>query len=581
VTGDGAFASIPRRCTTYIGSPAAATNKEVDVRRRIVTGALTALALVLASCGDDNGESGSAGSRGDTAVTSESQPAADTSTPSESSSPVDTGGGSTPSTDDLGGDDVEFDPSGVFRFADSLPISFLDPHKATGGGFNVWLFPVYDRLFHITPDGDLIPGLATDWSYSEDGTVLSLTLREGVQFHDGTPFDADAVKANLDRGRTADESAVKSTLAVISEVRVVDPTHVELILTRPDGTLPYVLSERAGAIASPAAFERLELEPVGTGMYRVTAFQPETSATYVRNEDYWDPDAAGAARMEFQTILDNAQRANALISGQIDATMIDATEVQRVRDAGLNVDSSTNYQFFHLQLNRSRPGLDDTRVRQALNHAIDREGIVSALLNGLGEPGQQPFPPGTAGYSDELGESRYPYDPDKARQLLAEAGATDLSFEIMTLNIPLYAQVSEAVQAQLAEVGVTTTIQQVPSVSQTFYADQVGDSAIVPAFGALDPALLAQTLFSDQSFSNPGRHSTPEVMALIQQALTTTDPDERAPILKDLTTAITEEALDVVLYFPHTNLAYSDDVVGYQNWISARLEFRGVGMRAD
>ena len=550
------------------------------MRRRIVTGALTALALVLTSCGDDDGETGSASTAGDTAVTPESPAVADTSAPSESP-PADTGAGSTPSTDHSDAGDVELDPDGVFRFADSLPISFLDPHKATGGGFNVWLFPVYDRLFHITPDGELIPGLATEWSYSDDGTVLSLTLREGVQFHDGTPFDADAVKANLDRARTAEESAVKSTLAVISDVRVVDPTHVELILTRPDGTLPYVLSERAGAIASPAAFDRLELEPVGTGMYRVTAFQPETSATYVRNEDYWDPDAVGAARMEFQTILDNAQRANALISGQIDATMVDASEVQRVREAGLNVDSSTNYQFFHLQLNRSRPGLDDTRVRQALNHAIDRDGIVSALLHGLGEPGQQPFPPGTPGYSDELGENRYPYDPDKARQLLAEAGATDLSFEIMTLNIPLYAQVSEAVQAQLADVGVTTTIQQVPSVSQTFYADQVGDSAVVPSFGALDPALLAQTLYSEESFSNPGRHSTPEVMALIEQALTTTDPDERVPILKDLTTAITEEALDVVLYFPHTNLAYSDDVVGYQNWITARLEFRGVGMRAD
>ncbi|MFV0309905.1 MAG: ABC transporter substrate-binding protein [Desertimonas sp.] len=493
-----------------------------------------------------------------------------------------TPGGDRPSgTDTTVPAEATLDPGGVFRFAADLPISFLDPHKATGGGFNVWLFPVYDRLVHVTPDGELVPGLATEWSYSDDGMTLSLTLREGVTFTDGTPFDAEAVKANLDRGKNLEESAVKSSLEMISEVIVIDSNHVDLTLARPDGTLPNILSERMGAMASPAAFDHLELEPVGTGMYRVTAFQPESSATYERNEDYWDPAAVGAARMEFQTILDNAQRANALVSGQVDATMLDPTEVERVADSGFIVDSSTNYQFFHLQLNRSRPGLSDVRVRQALNHAIDREAIVEALLLGLGEPGQQPFPPGTPGYSDELGEELYPYDPDRARQLLEEAGVTDLTFEIMTLNIPIYTRVSEAVQAQLADVGVTTTIQQVPSVSQTFYAEQVGDSAIVPSFGNIDPALAAKSLYSDASFANPGRHSTPEVMALLEQALTTTDPDERAPIVKDLTTAITEDALDVVLYFPDTNLAYSDDVVGFQNWITARLEFRGVGLRAD
>ena len=547
--------------------------------RRTWTGALVVLALTLAACGGDDDDDAAAETTGSVAaVTTTGGSAA----PPSSVGPDETTVGSDPvdTTAATPAGDVELDPDGVFRFGDVLPISFLDPHKATGGGFNVWLFPVYDRLVHVTPAGELIPGLATEWAYSDDGLTLSLTLREGVTFTDGTPFDANAVKANLERGMNDEASAVKSLLSVISAVTVVDDFHVDVTLSQPDGTLPYTLAERAGAIASPAAFDTLELQPVGTGMYRVTEFQAETRAVYERNEGYWDADAVGAARMEFTTILDNAQRANALISGQVDATIVDPSEVQRVEEAGFVVDSSTNNQFFHLQLNRSRPGLSDTRVRQALNHAIDREGIVSALLLGRGEPGQQPFLPGTPGYSDELGEDRYPYDPEKAKQLLAEAGAADLSFDIMTLNIPIYAQVSEAVQSQLAAVGVTTSIQQVPSVSQTFYADQVGDSAIVPSFGSLDPALLVQTLYSDASFSNPGRHSTPDVMGLLNQALTTTDPDVRAPMLKDLTTAVTEEALDVVLYFPDTNLAYSDDVVGFQNWITARLEFRGVGMKA-
>ena len=105
---------------------------------------------------------------------------------------------------------ADVDPDAVFRFGDTLPITTLDPHKATGAGYNVWLFPVYDRLVHVGPDGSTQPGLATDWSFSDDGLTLTMHLREGVTFQDGTPFDADAVKANIERGQTLETSAVSA-----------------------------------------------------------------------------------------------------------------------------------------------------------------------------------------------------------------------------------------------------------------------------------------------------------------------------------------------------------------------------------
>lgn len=468
------------------------------------------------------------------------------------------------------------DSDAPFRFGDTLPITTLDPHKSAGAGYNVWLFPVYDRLVHVGPDGVTQPGLATDWEFSDDGLTMTMHLREGVTFHDGEPFDADAVVANIERGKTLDVSAVVADLSIFETVEAVDPLTVVFTLTAPNSSAPLVLSERAGAIASPAAFDQLDLEPVGTGMYRVTSFEPSVSATYVANPDYWEPEAVGAASMEFYTIADSLQRANALRSGQVDATLLDAPQVADVEAAGFTVESAPNYLFFHLQLNRTRAGFDDPLVRQALNHAIDRQAIVDGLLFGLGMPAYQPFPPGAVGYVDELGEP-YPYDVERAKELLAEAGQEDLTFEIVTLNIPAYVQMAEVVQAQLAEVGVTAEIIETTNVSQTFYIDGTGDSTVIQWTGRPDPAMTAQQLYTDSGFSNPGRHTTDNVMAAFSEVLTTTDPEQRAVAVEAMTTAIVDDALGVPLFFPYANLAYADNVVGFQNWITGKIEFRGVG----
>lgn len=538
--------------------------------------ALLALSLTAAACGSDDD---SADSVAPTPITTDGTDATDA--PDETTAP-----GGTAATSDAPSDTPaptdppsDTDPDATFRFGDTLPITTLDPHKATGGGYNVWLFPVYDRLVHVMPEGQAAPGLATEWSFSDDGLTLSLTLREGVSFTDGTPFDAEAVKANIERGQTLETSAVKGDLGIFTAVTVVDPTHVDLTLAAANATAPLVLSERAGAIASPTAFDTLDLQPVGTGMYTVSAFEPSVSATYERNADYWEPEAVGVATMEFTTIADGVQRANALKTGDIDATILDASQVADVTSAGITVDSAPNLQFFHLQLNRTRAGFDNPLVRQALNYAIDRQAIVDGLLFGLADIAVQPFPDGAAGHNDEVGDDFYTYDPAKAEALLEEAGATDLAFTIVTLNIPSYVQLAEAVQAQLGDVGIDVTIEQVTNVSQAFYVDATGDSTVIQWTGRLDPSITVQQLFTDQGFSNPGRHTTPEVMALQTEALATTDPAARAEILSELTGQITDDALDVVLYFPYYNLAYNENVVGFQNWLSGKIEFRGVAMK--
>lgn len=478
--------------------------------------------------------------------------------------------------------DGEFDPEGVFRFADTLPIDTLDPHTSPGAGNNVWLFPVYDRLIHLDHNAELVPGLATDWEFTDDGRTLELTLREDVEFTDGTAFDAEAVQANIERGQTVEGSAVASELDIVDEVEIVDDYEVHLHLTEPNSALPYVLTDRAGAIASPEAFDELSRSPVGTGMYTVTEYQPGTSARYARNPDYWDPDAARAAEMEFTSITDSLQRLNALRTESVDATILGANDVEQAEQDGFVVDSAPVLQFFHLQLDLSAEYMDDIRVRQALNHAINREELVDGLLFGHGEPAVQPFPEDYFAFDEEIGTDFYEYDPERARQLLDEAGVPEgHTFELVNQNASEYTQLTEAIQAQLAEVGLETEINQTTNFANLFYVEQEGDAGAINWTGRPDPWQTVDLLYSEEGFANPSRTTTEEVAALYDELRVTTEDARRQELARELSAQITRDALDVVLYFPHQNVAYSESVLGLQPWLAGKLEFRGVGMAAD
>lgn len=490
------------------------------------------------------------------------------------------------SDDDNGNGDgpgaQELDPDAVFRFADTLPIDTLDPHASPGAGNNVWLFPVYDRLIHLNAEAELVPGLATEWEFTEDGRTLQLSLREGVTFTDGAAFDAEAVRANIERGQTMDGSAVAGELSVIEEVEVVGDHQVDLHLSAVNSALPFVLTDRAGTIASPEAFDDLGRNPVGSGMYTVTDYQPGSSATYERNPDHWDAEAAAAAGMEFTTITDSLQRLNALRTGSVDATILGANDVAAAESAGFVVDSAPILQFFHLQLNLSAPYLDDVRVRQALNHAIDRQALVDGLLFGLGEPATQPFPSGYFAHDEEMGVDHYDYNPDEARRLLEEAGVPEgHTFELINQNAPQYTQLSEAIQSQLQEVGISSEITQTTNFANMFYVEGEGDAGAINWTGRPDPSQTIGLLFSEEGFANPGKTSTPEVLAIYQELLTTTDQDARVALSQQLSAQITRDALDVVLYFPYENVTYSTEVIGLQPWLAGKLEFRGVGIAAS
>ena len=582
------------RGTVVTGHPGRAPcvllpTKEITLKRR--TALLIGAAVLLgAACGSDDDDA-TAPSDAVAATTASDATAADGSSPAATGPATDeTTDGTTDATDvgapDATTDDAPAatDPAGVLRFGHYYELSRFDPHRAANAGDALALFLTYDRLVHLSPDSEPIPGLAESWEYSDDGMTLTFHLRDGVTFHDGTPFDAEAVKANLERAQTVEGSVVAGDLAIIESVEVVDPATVQLNLASPTASLLGILSDRAGAMISPAAFENPDLDtaPVGAGMYTVAEYRPGDRIIYERYADYWDPDAQGAQEIDFVLMADSTTRLNALRSGELDSAVLDPAQIQEAELDGLTLDSRSTVQYQQMYMNRAVAPFDDPDVRRALNYAIDRQGIVDAVDFGYGEANSQIFPKGYWAYDEETGSDYYTYDLDKAKELLEQAGYGDGFAFDMLLPIPgTPAQIAEILQASFAQLGITMNIVETPAqeVADRYFVRQDVPTLLGVWTGRADPSMTTGLRWTSTGFANPGGGSSPEIEELHRTALETIDPDARADAMHELVAAGTAEALDLVIYNPVITVASTDAVaVPPSILLNGKLEFRGAGM---
>jgi peptide/nickel transport system substrate-binding protein len=581
--------------------------RAVGVRARHLVGCVLIASLVAAACGgDDDDDTAPQGSDAPVTTTSDTTAPTDTDDTTapedtaapEATAPEDTGTSDTsaPGTaagDPLAGDGElsttapEIDPEGSIRFGYTLsPSQGLDPHKTSLSQDTVWLAPIYDPLIIEMPDASLVPGLATEWEFVDDNLGLQLSLREGVTFSDGTPFDAEAVKLNIERAKTVEGSAVAPLLSAVDSVEVIDPMTVKLLLNRPAATLPRILADRPGMMISPAAMDDPDLpsKPVGAGMYKVDEYRTGDRAILSPFEDYWNPDWVKLARLEIVAMTEAQTRLNGLRSDELDLALLDGQTFEDAERAGLATEQFFTTTNQHLQFNRTRAEFDNTLVRQAMSYAIDRQAIVDVAYNGYGHASAQFYSPDfEMGYVEGL-DDYYTYDPDKARELLAEAGLADgFTFDLLVPSLTYSQAIAQIAQAQFAEVGITVNFIPVDAsqTASTFFNDKIGDMVVGTTPGRTDPSMLVQLYFTEEANSNPGGHTIPEGTAAYEESLVPRPDAERDPILKEMMAQTVEQAGEIWISQPTTLLGGVEGISGFHWSLRGQPDFRGVGVAAD
>ncbi len=337
----------------------------------------------------------------------------------------------------------------------------LDPTAGAAAAIDEVVYAnVFEGLTRIGRSGEVLPALAESWEIADDGKTYTFKLHTGVKFHDGSDFDAEDVKFSLDRARADDSTnAQKGLFAQIDTVEVVDPATVKVTLKQPQGNFLYNMGWGDAVIVAPESADGNKEKPIGTGPFKFETWAKGSSVTIVKNPDYWGEPAA-LDKAEFRIIPDAAAAIPALLSGDVHAF-----PNMPVGDALSQVQSDPRFEVVIgstegetiLSINNKQPPFDDLKVRQAIAHALNREEIIAGNGTGLGTPIGSHFSPGNAAYVDLTGT--YPYDPEKAKALLAEAGHADGIKATLKLPPPAYAREGgQVIASQLRAVGIDLEI---------------------------------------------------------------------------------------------------------------------------
>ncbi|WP_291792937.1 ABC transporter substrate-binding protein [Brevibacterium sp.] len=459
-------------------------------------------------------------------------------------------------------------------------VSSFDPATGNSGNDHIFLYPVFDTLLSFDPETtEPRPGLAESWEY-EDQNTLVLTLREGVTFHDGEPLDAEAVKANLDRSRS-EGSNLQSELGSISAVEAVDPRTVRVELAEPDLALPLIFADRAGMMVSPTSLEdpdALASAPVGTGPWELKEWKRGSAVEYVANDDYWNEEVYASPRMTYRVLTDPKTRVDSLITNQVDFSyQVGPGDAEGLAlNEAITVQSDPSIRVPLIYLDLSDELLADTRVREALNIAVDREQMAEVGYFGYARPASTYFP--EEHWASVEGEEQYPHDPERARELIREAGAEGAEISILLPNDANTVRRSEIIRYAYEDIGLQVDMQPRELVqSTTEFFDENRAPALLSAWtGRPDPAQTYAQLLAEAGYYNTGGVATPGLEEAVDRSHEQDSDEARAEELKEAGRAAFKNATFVPLVFEDTIVAYANQVEGYQPNLLGKPKFTDI-----
>ncbi|WP_433325261.1 ABC transporter substrate-binding protein [Spirillospora sp. CA-294931] len=421
------------------------------------------------------------------------------------------------------------------------PLS-LAANTTVTGGRTMYYQAVYDTLVLLRPDGTPAPMLATKWAYNPEQTVLTLTLRGGVKFTNGAPFDASAAKANLERNVKVGFNA--QAMSAVKSFAAPDAATLVITLKQKDPGIVRALGTSISYMQAPNTFDKPDAatRPVGTGPYTVASDTViGSNYVYKKNPGYWNAGAVRYNELALKSFTDQSAMANAIRSGQVNAAHMYTSLNKQVRAAGWSVATQkldVAGLFLFDREGKVSPALKDRRVRQAINLAVNREALLRVVSGGMGTTTAQMFST-DSGPLDPALETRWAYDPAKARALLKEAGhATDVKITMPTTAAGKV--LMDVVKQQLGAVGVTVDLKDGgPNVTSDILAAKYPASYF--PFQGGDPWFMMQQLLAPQAPLNPFRVRDARMLGLIDRYRAGDATAQRAA-LKELNAHLTEQA---------------------------------------
>lgn len=513
------------------------------------------------------------------------------------------GGGGDDTTEETGGSEdgaaTEGDAAqgGDLVLAVLSDASSLDPHGSNDVPSSVVQENIYETLVNRDENNEIVPGLAESWEQVDD-TTWSFQLREGITFHDGEEFNAEVVKANLDRIR--DEAVGSPRLflfEMITDVNVVDDYQVEITTEYPFSPLLAHLSHNGGGMISPASIEAdyealeggadpgsvISEEPVGTGYFKFDSWNVGSEIKLVKNEEYWD-EPANVDSVTFRVVPDSQVRAADLETGNVHIIdPVQPNEVERINNSGVaSVLQTPSSSLAYLGFNTEKEPFDDPLVRQAISYAIDRQAIISGIYDDFAIPANGPLAPGIFGYTEDI--DAVEFDMDRARELIEEAGMADgFTTSIWTNDNPQRQSIAVLVQEALAELNIDVSINVMEFGA---YLDQTAagehDMFILGwsnPTGDADYGMYA--LFHSSQKGNPGNRSfyeNPEVDALLDEGRQEADPERREEIYAEVAQLLTDDAPMAFLVHTEYLNGISDNVSGFSIDTSGIYQLKDVSI---
>lgn len=466
---------------------------------------------------------------------------------------------------------------GVLHAAQTAKWSTLDPTVSSGRGNDKFIMnQLYETLLNTDESGKYIPGLAESWDIQDNGTTIILKLKKGVKFHDGTDFNADAVKFVLERALKPETKAgFRSEISDIKTVDVVDPYTVKLTLKAPSAAILGALANYAGYMISPTAIQKygkdIVRNPVGTGPFKLKEAVEGDHITLVKNENYYLMGKDGKAlpyldEINIKIIPDDSVKLVNLKSGSLD--LLDSVQTMNIQSLSqsktLTVVPTAAGRAFKVLLNPGNEYLAKKEVRQAIAYAMNRDEFVKAICNGYGSV--EPFiAMKTQWFYDS--KTPYTYNLEKAKELMAKAGYPNgFKIKLSYTSREPDKTVVQLVQSQLKAIGVEAEIETFDRLAfnDKWYGGK-GDMGL--NFGSIpkpDPYIQYQIYYGTKAVNNVSGYSNPVFDELMEKSKLTNDLEQRKQFLSQAQAVFLEDSQEVILFHLPLYMAHTNKLHGFQ-----------------